>query len=104
MAVDDSWKKKWTPDKMATTEEEGGPVPTTADEYLEAVANRRGRWIDATCLEWIATTMKVNLMVFKREDQKKLAHFDHAGRATRKNTVAVFFHEKDKRQALHVLA
>ena len=46
------WKDAWTKNEKDTVETERGPVPNTAEEFLQAV-KRQGRWmLNAHAVGW----------------------------------------------------
>ena len=50
-----------------TVELEGGPIPTTYSEWVEATA-RPNRWIDGPCLSTAATKLRRNIAIWKWEN------------------------------------
>ena len=61
------YKASWSPDSRWTQQTEGGPVPKTYDQWLEACA-RPGRWVCGPTLVGIATRLKRNLIIFRYEN------------------------------------
>ena len=64
------WRETWTLDPEATMLTEGGSIPTTADEYLEALS-RPARWIDGLIAQAIATAVKNGIIIWERKNNQK---------------------------------
>lgn len=66
----DSWHANWFADDEATEATEDGPVPTTPDQWLEAVARPR-HWADGRTLQELAEALNIEILVFQAEKKKK---------------------------------
>ena len=62
----DHFKEFFAVDPRWTVELEGGPIPTTYSEWVEATA-RPNRWIDGPCLSTAATKLRRNIAIWKWE-------------------------------------
>ena len=60
----DHFKEFFAVDPRWTVELEGGPIPTTYSEWVEATA-RPNRWIDGPCLSTAATKLRRNIAIWK---------------------------------------
>jgi hypothetical protein len=64
-----SWQPTWRFDNYATEETESGPIPKTADEWLEA-ARRPKRWLCWRGLQALATTWRFDILVWEQSKAK----------------------------------
>lgn len=62
------WQPFWAPDPSATTTTESGPVPTTANEWLEAILNKPSKWMDHYATAGLARAIGFDILVFEPKD------------------------------------
>lgn len=59
----------WSCDKNTNRTMEDGPIPTSVEEYMEAI-KRPERWMDGLLLASAAVPQKINLVVFQYKKGK----------------------------------
>ena len=81
MTVKDvTWKQGWAMDSEATETMENGKVPTTVEEFVEAI-QRPKRWMCSRVIQAAARVMKVDVVIFewKNGTWRKVAKIDCKG-------------------------
>ena len=64
------WRDTWAMDPSATELQEAGSIPSSPDEYLDAVL-RPARWLDGLVAQAIASALQTDILIFqKRANQK----------------------------------
>lgn len=58
------WQPFWAPDPTT----ESGPVPTTANEWLEAILNKPSKWMDHYATAGLARAIGFDILVFEPKD------------------------------------
>ena len=64
------WRQSWALDTRANHVTEAGALPTTPDQYLEAV-QRPSRWLHGLIAQAMATALQTDFLVFERQQGGK---------------------------------
>ena len=64
------WRQSWALDTRANHVAEAGALPTTPDQYLEAV-QRPSRWLDGHIAQAMATALQTDFLAFERQQGGK---------------------------------
>ena len=63
------WRQSWALDTDANHVTEAGSLPTTPDQYLQAIG-RPNRWLDGLVAQALATALQTDFLVFEKRQGK----------------------------------
>ena len=63
------WRQSWALDTSANHVTEAGPLPTTPDQYLDAL-QRPNRWLDGLVAQALATALQTDFLIFEKRQGK----------------------------------